>query len=85
MILSELRTYLKDRKSVALRDLILHFDTDADALRGMLQVLIVKNYVQKASAKEACGTSCCKCDSTLTEIYEYNSPTELKKQKESIA
>lgn len=69
MILSELRTYLKDRKSVALRDLILHFDTDADALRGMLQVLIAKNYVQKASAKEACGTSCCKCDSTLTEIY----------------
>lgn len=71
MILSELRTYLKERKSVTLRDLMLHFDTDAEALRGMLQVLIVKGYVTKASANEACGTSCCKCDSTLTEIYEY--------------
>ncbi len=71
MILSELRNYVKERKSVALRDLMLHFDTDAEALRGMLQVLISKGYVIKASAKEACGTSCCKCDSTLTEIYEY--------------
>ena len=72
MILSDLRSYLKERKSVTLRDLMLHFDTDADALRGMLQVLITKNYVKKTSATEACGTSCCKCDSTLTEIYEWS-------------
>ncbi len=71
MILSDLRNYLKERKSVTLRDLMLHFDIDAEALRGMLQILVAKNYVQKTSAKEACGTSCCKCDSTLTEIYEY--------------
>lgn len=71
MILSDLRNYLKERKSVSLNDLMLHFDTDAEALRGMLQVLVVKGYVIKNSAKEACGTSCCKCDSTLTEIYEY--------------
>lgn len=72
MILSELRTYLKERKSVTLQDLMLHFDIDAEALRGMLQILITKGYVIKNSAKEACGTSCCKCDSTLTEIYEYS-------------
>ncbi len=72
MILSELRTYLKTRKSVTLQDLMLHFDIDAEALRGMLQILISKGYVIKNSAKEACGTSCCKCDSTLTEIYEYS-------------
>ncbi len=71
MILSELRSYLKERKSVSLHDLMLHFDTDAEALRGMLQVLISKGYVAKSSANEACGTSCCKCDSALTEIYEY--------------
>lgn len=71
MILSELRNYVKERKSVALRDLMLHFDTDAEALRGMLQILVVKGYVQNVSAKKACGTSCCKCDSTLVEIYEW--------------
>lgn len=72
MILSELRTYLKERKSVTLRDLMLHFDTDAEALRGMLQILLTKGYISKNSATEACGTSCCKCDSTLTEIYEWS-------------
>lgn len=71
MILSDLRHYLKARKSVALRDVMLHFDIDAEALRGMLQMLITKGYVRKINANEACGTSCCKCDSTLTEIYEW--------------
>ena len=71
MILSNLRSYLKERKSVTLRDLMLHFDTDAEALRGMLQILIAKNYVQKVALQEACVTSCCKCDSTLIEIYEF--------------
>jgi hypothetical protein len=71
MILSELRNYLKKRKSVVLRDLMLHFDTDAEALRGMLQILMTKGYVKKLATNEACGTSCCKCDSILTEIYEW--------------
>jgi putative ferrous iron transport protein C len=71
MILSDLRAYLKERQRVTLQDLMLHFDCDAQALRGMLQILLTKGYVSKNSAKEACGTSCCKCDSTLTEIYEW--------------
>lgn len=71
MILSDLRSYVKQQRSIALRDLILHFDTEAEALRGMLQILVTKNYVRKITANEACGTSCCKCDSTLTEIYEW--------------
>lgn len=72
MILSELRTYLKERQRVTLQDLMLHFDCDAQALRGMLQILLAKGYVNKNSATQACGTSCCKCDSTLTEIYEWS-------------
>lgn len=71
MILSDLRAYLKERQRVTLQDLMLHFDCDAQALRGMLQILLTKGYVSKNSAKEACGTSCCKCDSTLIEIYEW--------------
>lgn len=71
MILSELRSYLKEQKRVTLHDLVLHFHTDAEALRGMLRVLITKGYVIKNSVNEACGTSCCKCDSSLTEIYEW--------------
>ena len=71
MILSELRSCLKEKQRVTLHDLVLHFNTDAEALRGMLHVLMTKGYVVKNSINEACGTSCCKCESSLTEIYEY--------------
>ena len=44
---------------------------DADALRGMLSLLVDKGKVAKKSATSECGTGCCKCDSTLVEIYEW--------------
>jgi hypothetical protein len=71
MILSELRAYLKAQNKVALRDLINHFNIDADALRGMLDKWISKGNVRKMPLESSCGTSCCKCDPTLTELYEW--------------
>jgi len=54
-----------------LADLIIHFDMDADALRGMLDKWISKGKVRKLPLTASCGTSCCQCDTTLTEIYEW--------------
>ncbi len=71
MILSDLRQYLKQQHRVALHDLVNHFDMDADALRGMLGKWINKGKVKKHSLEKGCGTTCCKCDETLTEIYEW--------------
>lgn len=71
MILSELRDYLQQNRRVSLNDLVLHFDVDADALRGMLSRWISKGKVRQALAETGCGTSCCKCDPLLTEIYEW--------------
>ena len=71
MILSDLRTYLRVQQRVALIDLVNHFDMDADAIRGMLGKWISKGKVLKLSVDSACGTSCCKCDSRLTELYEW--------------
>lgn len=72
MILSDLRDYLKQQQRVTLQDLMIHFRMDADALRGMLAVWIRKGKVKKnAPDSVACGTSCCKCDPTLTELYEW--------------
>lgn len=71
MILSELRDYLQQQQRVTLNDLVIHFDTDADALRGMLGKWISKGRVKKLSPDANCGTSCCKCDPTLTELYEW--------------
>lgn len=71
MILSDLRAYLRAHHRVALADLIVHFDIDADALRGMLDKWISKGKVRKLPLSASCGTSCCQCDAALTEIYEW--------------
>jgi hypothetical protein len=71
VILSDLRAYLKGQRRVALADLIIHFNMDADALRGMLDKWISKGKVRKLPLSASCGTSCCQCDTALTEIYEW--------------
>jgi hypothetical protein len=71
VILSDLRGYLRAHHRVALADLITHFGMDADALRGMLDKWISKGKVRKLPLSASCGTSCCQCDTALTEIYEW--------------
>lgn len=71
MILSEVRQYIKTQRRVTLHDLMLHFDMDAQALSGMLTLLVAKGKLEKKSPTNACGTGCCKCDSALIEIYEW--------------
>lgn len=71
MILSDLRNYLQQQRRVALIDLVNHFGADADALRGMLDKWVSKGKVRKTPLESSCGTSCCKCDPALTELYEW--------------
>ena len=71
MILSEVRDYLKQRGQCTLSDIALHFDTDANAVRGMLDVWIKKGKVEKRSATDSCGTSCQSCDPATTEVYTW--------------
>jgi len=71
MILSELRDYLKQQHRLSLLEMANHFDTDADALRGMLSKWVSKGKVKHIDMGASCGTSCCKCDSAMTEIYEW--------------
>ncbi len=71
MILSDLRSYIKQQNRVALSELVNHFKIDADALRGMLDKWVKKGQVRKLSRESSCGTSCCKCDPALTELYEW--------------
>ncbi len=69
MILAEIRDYLKQRGQCTLSDIALHFDSDADAVRGMLEIWIKKGKVEKRSATASCGTSCQSCDPATTEVY----------------
>ena len=76
MILSQVRDYLKKRGQCTLSDIALHFDTDPDAARGMLDVWIRKGVVEKRSATASCGTSCQSCDPAATEIYFWVEPAD---------
>jgi len=70
MILSDLRSYLAEHKRAALIDMARHFDTDADALRGMLATLEHKGRVRKLPVGTGCDGGCCGCDPADQELYE---------------
>lgn len=71
MILSELRSYLQTHRRAALSDMALRFNTDPDALRGMLSKWVAKGRVVKLPAGTSCGSTCCHCDPLTMEIYEW--------------
>ena len=69
MILSDISRYLEQRGQATLADIALHFDTDPDAVRGMLDVWIRKGHVYRRLASASCGSRCQQCDPAATEIY----------------
>ena len=74
MILSEIKQYLMKHKRATLGDLSVHFDTDPDAMRGMLEQWIRKGRVSKSDLKASCNKTCSKCsDDAAMEIYQWTS------------
>jgi len=73
MVLSDIKRYLQDRKQATLSDLILHFDTDRDAMQGMLEHWIQKGRVSRCDLRGACGRGCsdCGCSEANLELYEW--------------
>lgn len=71
MILSEVRDYLRQRGPVSLGDVALHFDTDPQAVRGMLDVWVRKGKVERSTLMPACGSSCSQCGVATTEVYRW--------------
>lgn len=71
MILSEIRDYLQLHHRASLMDMAHHFDTDAEALRGMLSKLIAKGRVEKLAMEVSPCGGCCKCDAAKAEIYQW--------------
>ena len=71
MILSELRDYLQTHKRAALVDLAYRFDSDPDAIRGMLEKWMAKGKVMKLPQGTVCGGGCSSCDPATIEIYAW--------------
>jgi putative ferrous iron transport protein C len=72
MILSDIKRYLKERRHATLMDLAVHFDTDPEAMRGMLEQWIKKGRVSKSESHSTCNRGCsgCGCDAAL-EVYSW--------------
>ncbi|MBN2885903.1 MAG: FeoC-like transcriptional regulator [Chromatiaceae bacterium] len=71
MIMSDLSDYLRTHKRAALRDLAYRFETDPEALRGMLERLERKGRVRRLPSGTPCAGGCCSCDPASIELYEW--------------
>lgn len=74
MILSRVSTYLKQHRQASLLDMSIGLETDAEALRGMLDVLQRKGRVNKLPSGTPCGGGCNKCGSDTIELYAWAEP-----------
>lgn len=70
MILSDIRGYLADRRQATLPALARHFETDAEALRPMLDLWIAKGCVRLHRPESSCD-GCTLCDAGTCEVYEW--------------
>ncbi|MFW2437969.1 MAG: FeoC-like transcriptional regulator [Arenicellales bacterium] len=69
MILSGIRNYMQGHGQASLADIAVHFDSEPDAVRGMLDIWMRKGKIHRRSATDSCGSSCSQCDTAVTEIY----------------
>ena len=74
MLLSHIKQYLRERQAATLEELALHFDTDQEAMRGMLD-----HWIRKGHARKQMETVCCKgcshCETPRIEVYEWITPS----------
>ncbi len=71
MSLLAIKKYMKQHRMSHLFGLMQYFDMDADLARGLLLHWQCKGHIKKVQKTNQCGTQCCKCDPSLTEIYEW--------------
>ncbi len=73
MILSDIKKYLMQHKRATLGDLAIHFETEPEAMQGMLDQWIRKGKVTSYKVQAGCcSKSCAKCGGESNmEIYEW--------------
>ena len=70
MILSDLKSYLAEHRHVPIGDLVNRFESEPEAIRGMLEHFARKGLVRRLDGDDTCG-GCRKCDAYVSEIYEW--------------
>lgn len=75
-MLSELRTYLRDHGQASLPAMARHFETDAEVLRGMLDVWVRKGTIRLRPSEGHCD-GCTACHTRCDTIYEWATAPEM--------
>lgn len=76
MILVDIRHYLVHYHTATLNELAIHFDTDPESIRSMLQIWINKGKIKKLPVQTGCGGGCSQCRCFLGESYQWVVETE---------
>ena len=69
-MLRKLRDYLQQNPRSSIVDMAIYFDTEEDALKGMLEKWVAKGKVIKTSPTSAC-CGCYHCDLSRGEVYTW--------------
>lgn len=70
-MLADMRTYIQQRKRASLLDMAHHFHINPCVVQDMLQVWVRKGKIKPVVKPTGCGTTCHKCDMSLTQVYEW--------------
>ena len=71
MIMAEIKHYLAGHRILPLHDIALHFNMEADAMRGILDKWIQKGRLKKIAGTGGCRKGCCHCDPAAIETYQW--------------
>lgn len=69
MILSDVKSYLSERKRVSVADLAIHFGVEPGAIRGMLEVWERKGRVRHLEPASGGCSGCRACDDATGDVY----------------
>lgn len=74
-MLKEIKNYIKERKSVPLTDIAIHFKMDESAIEGALQLLCQKQLIRQevisceCSSGCGCESNCNKTKNSITQVH----------------
>lgn len=70
MILADLQRYVRAQERASMQELSDRLGADAEALRGMLDLLIAKGRIRRVGSPAVCG-GCALCPPALLEVYAW--------------
>lgn len=71
--LSDLKSFMVERRRASLNEIAVHFDTPASAVRPMLEQWIAKGRLRKLDVAGGCGKAGagCSCSQPPSEVFEW--------------